>query len=185
LSSEAAHFLIGSALALPAIKSRELARVLPAWTIPISSGILATIPDLDLGWKHIFGPAHGNFLGHRGVFHSPFFLVLIAGALAAAFTWRHSRKAFVLLWLLWAGCMITHPLLDSLTTGGGGVMLLLPFSRARIHLAWRPLQTAGTGQSLTERAWMLRPSEIPFCAVAAVASIAGLLIQKPRTQRSS
>lgn len=129
-SSEAAHFLVGATLALPAVKSRELRKVLPAWTIPISSGILATVPDLDLAWKHIFGQVHANIAGHRGLFHSPFFLILASGVLAAIVAWHHSRKAFAGLWLLWAVCMITHPLLDALTTGGSGVMLLLPFTRA-------------------------------------------------------
>jgi inner membrane protein len=172
-------------LALPAVKSREITKALPAWTIPLSSGILATLPDLDLGWKHVFGPAHNNFLGHRGFFHSPFFLVCAAGILAAIVTWRHSRRAFGWLWLLWAGCMITHPLLDSLTTGGGGVMLLAPFTRARFHLSWRPLQGAEGGQSLVERAWRLRSSEIPFCAAAALIGLVGLLLQRHKPPRPS
>ena len=183
MSSEAAHFLVGAALALPAVKSRELTKVLPAWTIPISSGILATLPDLDLGWKRVVGPDHPNLLGHRGLFHSPFFLIFAAGVLAALVAWRQSRRAFALLWFVWAGCMITHPLLDSLTTGGGGVMLLLPFTKARFHLDWRPLETADAGESLAERAWTLRPSELPFVAAAATFGIVGLLLQMRRMSR--
>ncbi len=180
MSSEAAHFLVGAALALPALKSRQLTSILPAWTIPVSSGLLATIPDLDLAWKHVFGPVHSNILGHRGIFHSPFFLILFSGVLAVIVARRRSRRALAWLWLLWAGCMITHPLLDSLTTGGSGVMLLLPFARTRLYLPWRPLQMANPGESLLSRAWFLRRSEIPFCIAATGIGIFGLLIQKRR-----
>lgn len=185
MSSEAAHFLVGAALALPTIRSRELTKVLPGWAIPISSGILATAPDLDLALKRLFGTIHSNFLEHRGVFHSPFFLVLASGVLAAIVARHRLQTAFAWLWLVWAGCMITHPLLDSLTTGGGGgVMLLVPFTTARFHLFWRPLQSAGGGETLIERAWMLRRSEIPFCVAAATFGIVGLLVQMRRVPQS-
>jgi inner membrane protein len=180
VSSEAAHFLVGAALALPAIKSRELTAVLPAWTIPVSSGLLATIPDLDLAWKHVFGPTHSDILGHRGLFHSPSFLILFSGVLAVIVARRRSRRAFAWLWLLWAGCMITHPLLDSLTTGGTGVMLLLPFTRTRFYFPWRPLQTASRSESLLSRAWFLRRSEVTVCIAAAGIGIFGLLIRRRR-----
>jgi inner membrane protein len=179
VSSEAAHFLVGAALALPALKSRELTEMLPAWTIPVSSGLLATIPDLDLAWKHVFGPTHSNILGHRGLFHSPFFLILLSGVLAVIVARHHSRRAFAWLWLVWAGCMITHPLLDSLTAGGTGVMLLLPFTRARFHFPWRPLQEASP-EDLFSRAWFLRRSEIPFCIAATGIGIFGLLVRRRR-----
>jgi membrane-bound metal-dependent hydrolase YbcI (DUF457 family) len=180
VSSETAHFLVGAALALPALKSRELTAMLPAWTIPVSSGLLATIPDLDLVWKHVFGPMHSNILAHRGLFHSPFFLLLLSGVLAVIVARRHSRRAFAWLWLLWAGCMITHPLLDSLTAGGTGVMLLLPFTSARFYFPWRPLQTASPSGSLLSRAGFLRGSEISFCIAAAGIGIFGLLVRRHR-----
>ena len=75
--------------------------------------------------------------------------------------------------------LITHPLLDSLTAGGSGVMLL-PFTRTRLYLPWRPLQTANPGESLLSHAWFLRRSEIPFCIAATGIGIFGLLIQKRR-----
>jgi inner membrane protein len=175
VSSETAHFLVGAALALPALRSRDLTSMLPAWTVPVSAGFLATLPDADLAWRRIFGPNGGSILAHRGLFHSPFFLILAAGVLAAMVAWRHSRAAFAMLWLVWAGCMITHPLLDALSTGGRGIMLLLPFSRVRLHFPWRLIQTPSDRESLFRRAWLLRPSEIPFCLAAGIAGAVGFL----------
>lgn len=172
---------MGAALALPAVRSRELTAILPVWTIPITAGLLATTPDLDLVWRRILGPVGGSLLGHRGLFHSPFFLILASGILAFIVAWRHSRKAFVLLWLVWAGCMITHPLLDALTTGGRGVMLLLPFTPARLSFPWHLIVTPSQRESLIKRAWLLRPSELPFCLAAAGIGIAGLLARRRET----
>jgi inner membrane protein len=178
VSSETAHFLVGAALALPAIRSRELTAILPAWTIPISAGLLATTPDLDLVLRRIFGFPVDGVLGHRGLFHSPFFLVFASGVLAAMFAGRHSRKAFAMLWLVWGGCMLTHPFLDAFSTGGRGLMLLLPFTRARVSFPWHVIQTPSQQQSLFRRAWLLRPSEIPFFLAAAGIGIGGLLARK-------
>jgi inner membrane protein len=179
VSSESAHFLVGAALSLAAIRSRELTTVLPVWIIPVSCGLLATVPDLDLVWSHVFGPVHSNVLRHRGLFHSPFFLILAAGGLAGIVMRNQSKRAFAWLWLLWAVCMLTHPLLDALTTGGRGVMLLAPFTTARFHFPWQPLQMASEGEDLLHRAWLLRWSEVPFCAAAAAIGAAGLFARRP------
>jgi hypothetical protein len=88
-----------------------------------------------------FSIPYESLFSHRGFFHSPFSLILFAAVAAGIVTRGHSRKAFALLWLVWAGRMVTHPLLDALTGGGRGVMLLLPFTRAKFFFPWRPLYT--------------------------------------------
>jgi inner membrane protein len=177
VSSATTHFLVGAALALPALRLAELTAILPRWRLPVISGLLAAAPDLDLAWKRLFGTPSASLFAHRGFFHSPFFLILLAAALAGIVTRGHSRKAFFWLWLVWAGCMATHPLLDALCNGGSGVMLLLPFSRARLFFPWRPIYTPPRGLAgLVERAWVIRRSEIPFCLAAAAIGIGGLLI---------
>jgi inner membrane protein len=179
VSSATGHFLIGAALALPAVQSRELTALLPRWFIPVSSGLLAAIPDLDLAVGRLFGIPDDSFFAHRGFFHSPFFLILYSGALAALVTRGHFRQTFGRLWLLWGLCMVTHPLMDALTNGGNGVMLLVPFSRARLFFPWRPLYTPPGGiESLISRAWILRSSEIPLCVTAAEIGVAGLLARR-------
>lgn len=176
MSSTATHFIIGAALALPAVKRRELTSMIPKWTIPVTSGILATIPDLDLAGRRAFGIPNTSVFAHRGFFHSPFFLILLAALLAAVVARNHSRKAFNWLWLLWAGCMVTHPFVDALTDGGRGVMLLLPLTDARIFFPWRPLHTAPGGvNNLLSRALIIRRTEIPFCLAAIAIGVSRLV----------
>ena len=86
MSSATAHFLIGAALALPALRRRELTDIVPGWKLPVISGLLAVAPDLDLVGRRAFGVGAASLFSHRGFFHSPFFLILFAAALAAIFT---------------------------------------------------------------------------------------------------
>jgi inner membrane protein len=178
VASASTHFIVGAALALPALKCRQLTALLPGWAIPISSGLLAMVPDLDLAGRRLFGIQNSSFLSHRGLFHSPFFLILLAAALALVAVHRSSRQTFVYLWLLWAGCMLTHPFLDALTDGGRGVMLLLPIARVRLYFPWRPIHNPDRYVHLLRRAFQIRPSEIPFCAAAIAAGVSGLLLRK-------
>jgi hypothetical protein len=73
-----------------------------------------------------------------------------------------------------------------LENGGSGVMLLLPFSRARLFFPWRPIYTPPGGvENLIGRAWFLRRSEIPFCVAAAAIGIGGLLARTRRMAASN
>jgi inner membrane protein len=182
VSSATAHFLIGAALALPALRRVELTPILPGWRLPVTSGLLAAVPDLDLAGRRAFGIPATSLFSHRGFFHSPFFLILFAAALAGIVARGHPRRSFFWLWLVWAGCMVTHPQLDALSNGGSGVMLLLPFSRARLFFPWRPIYTPPRGaEALLWRALFIRRSEIPFCLAAAAIGIGGLMAHRRRT----
>jgi hypothetical protein len=57
------------------------------------------------------------------------------------------------------------------------VMLLLPFSRARLFFPWRPIYTPKV-EGFLWRALLIRRSEIPFCLAAAAIGIAGLLARR-------
>lgn len=162
MASAITHFIVGAALALPAIESRAIRSVVPAWTIPVSSGLLAVAPDFDIV-LHVFRVPYGSFFGHRGFFHSPFFLIVAAGLLAAVAARRHSWRAAVWLGLLWAGCAMTHPMLDALTDGGSGVMLLFPFSANRLFFPWRPIHVSPLEiVRFYGRAGYILRSELPF-----------------------
>jgi hypothetical protein len=77
--------------------------------------------------------------------------------------------------------MVTHTLLDSLTDGGRGIMLLLPFTRARLFFPWHPIHTPSTAlQNIFWRALLVRLSEVPFCLAAVLAGTFGLLLRKRR-----
>jgi inner membrane protein len=70
---------------------------------------------------------------------------------------------------VWAGAAITHPLLDMLTDGGSGVMLLFPFSTERLFFPWRPIRVSPLSiASFFDRAGPILCSELPFCAAAVV-----------------
>jgi inner membrane protein len=168
-------------VALPALESRRIRSVLPAWTVPASSGVLAVAPDLDVDVPRLLGLPHTSFFGHRGVFHSPLFLILMAAVLAAIVA-RHAPRAFGPLAALWAACMITHPLLDALTDGGAGVMLLLPFSTARVFFPWRPIHVAPLSAARFFRSpGYILSSEMPFCVAAAAIGVTSLLLIRRRS----
>lgn len=179
MASAITHFIVGAALALPATESRTIRDVLPRWAIPVSCGMLAVAPDLDTFAMRAFGIPYGSFFGHRGFFHSPFFLVLLAGSLAAVVAGRRSSRTAVWLGLLWAGCAVTHPLLDALTDGGSGVMLLFPFTTERLFFPWRPIHVSPLGmlRFFSKAGYILR-SEMPFCIAALAIGAAGWWIAR-------
>jgi inner membrane protein len=162
MASAITHFIVAGALALPATKSRSPRRVLPWWMIPISCGLFAVFPDFDAITMRIFDVPYQSFFGHRGFFHSPFFLVLFASVVAALVA-RRQRGVTVRLAAIWSAAAITHPLLDMLTDGGAGVMLLFPFSTDRLFLPWHPIHVSPLEISrFADVAGYVLWSELPF-----------------------
>src|SRR6266851_2442921 len=170
MASVIAHFIVGASLALPAIVAPSIRAVMPRWAIPVSSGLLAVAPDLDTLAMRALDIPYGSFFGHRGFFHSPFFLILFSVLVARRHVW---------LALMWAGCAITHPLLDAMTDGGSGVMLLFPFSEERLFLPWTPIHVSPLRiLEFFDRAGYILRSEAPFCAGAVAVGVAGLLAKR-------
>ena len=67
---------------------------------------------------------------------------------------------------------MTHPLLDMLTDGGSGVMLLFPFTTARLFFPWHPMRASPpTISRFFERAGPILVSELPFDITAAVVAV--------------
>jgi inner membrane protein len=159
VASAITHFIVGAGLSLPAMDVPALRGVLPRWPIPVTAGLFAVAPDLDTYAMLAFDIPRGSLFSHRGFFHSPFF------------------------WLaaVWAGAAITHPLLDMLTDGGSGVMLLFPFSTKRLFFPWRPIRVSPLSIArFFDRAGEILRSELPFCAAAIAA---GLLLHVLLTRR--
>src|SRR6266446_8829110 len=117
MASAITHFVVGAALALPAVESPAIGSVLPKWAIPVSAGLFAVAPDLDTFAMQALVIPFGIFFGHRGFFHSPFFLLLASATLAAMAARSHPRRTIVWIAAIWGGCAVTHPLLDALTDG--------------------------------------------------------------------
>ncbi|MGM0569289.1 metal-dependent hydrolase [Marinobacter sp.] len=94
-----------------AVAGRALGR-----TALATGAVLGTLPDLDVVID--YGTAIANFTQHRGFSHSLFILIPLAVALALALhRWKPQLSlsrwlAFTLL------ILVTHPLLDTLTTYG-------------------------------------------------------------------
>lgn len=174
MASAITHFIVGAALTLPASQSRTLARVLPQWAIPVSCGAMAVFPDFNALTMRMFDIPYQSFWGHRGFFHSPFFLILFCAIVAALVARRAGRRAVLPLAALWQFAAVTHPLMDMLTDGGAGVMLLFPFSEARLFFPWRPIHASPLDlpRFLAAARYILR-SESPFCAAAIVIGLAG------------
>jgi inner membrane protein len=182
MASAITHFVVGAALALPATESRGLRAFMPGWKILVTAGLLAAAPDLDTFPMALFGVPYGSFFGHRGFFHSPFFLLLLTSALAMIVARPAWRKA-VLLALVWATSAVTHPLLDMLTDGGLGVMLLFPFSDVRLFFPWRPIQVSPLDvMSFFSEAGGILRSELPFCIGAIAIGLSGMAALRLRSK---
>jgi inner membrane protein len=170
VASAITHFIVGASLALPAIEVESLQQVLPRWAIPVTAGLFAVAPDLDTYAMFAFDIPRGSLFSHRGLFHSPAFLIVFA--MAVAWLAARSRAAW-LLGAVWAGAAITHPLLDMLTDGGSGVMLLFPFSEDRLFFPWRPIRVSPLGiVRFFDRAGEILVSEAPFNAAALAIGLA-------------
>ena len=183
MASAITHFIVGASLALPAMDAPSLRKVLPGWAIPVTAGLFAVAPDLDTYAMFAFDIPRGSIFSHRGVFHSPAFLIVVA--VAAAWLAARSRAALLLAGV-WAVAAISHPLLDMLTDGGSGVMLLYPFSEERLFFPWRPIRVSPLGiVRFFDRAGEILASEAPFDALALLTGAMGRRLTRLFTQQKA
>lgn len=166
MASAITHFIAGASVGLAAMPARR-------WSLPLSCGLWAAAPDLDTYAMLGFDIPRGSLFAHRGFFHSPFFLTLAAILLALAL-----RKRLPL-GVLWACAAITHPVLDMLTDGGSGVMLLFPITTERLFFPWRPIRVSPLSvMRFFDRAGEILRSELPFDLVAVIVGTFLNLIRK-------
>ena len=170
MASAITHFIVGAGLALPCMEFAALRPFMPRWAVPVTAGLFAVAPDLDTWAMMAHDIQRGSLFSHRGFFHSPFFLTLLALAVASLVA---RGRAVFLLAAVWAGAAITHPLLDMLTDGGSGVMLFFPFSTGRFFFPWRPIRVSPLSIArFFDRAGPILWSELPFCAAATLLGLA-------------
>jgi inner membrane protein len=136
---------------------------------------LSILPDLDSVGFYL-GVRYGDFLGHRGFFHSPFFAV-IASTLAVLLLFRRPDGR---VWL--AFCLVTasHGFLDAMTRGGFGVALLSPFDPTRYFLPFRPLVVSPIGIRPFFGEWGLRVLASEFVYVMAPMAAILLVVEVAR-----
>src|SRR5699024_8508888 len=102
--------------------------------------ILAMLPDADvLSFK--FGIAYGNVFGHRGFTHSLVFAFVVP-LLCVLIGRRWFRAGLIRCWLFLTVSLLSHSLLDSVTTGGKGVGWLWPWSDERFFAPWQVIKVA-------------------------------------------
>ncbi|WP_368177657.1 metal-dependent hydrolase [Aeromonas sp. R1-2] len=97
------------------------------------------LPDADvLAFK--LGVAYGHVFGHRGFTHSLLFAFALP-ALATLFH-RQFRASAATVWSFLLVSLLSHSLLDSLTTGGKGVGWLWPWRDERFFAPWQVIRVA-------------------------------------------
>lgn len=123
----------------------------------IAAVVVSVLPDADvLGFA--FGVRYGDFLGHRGCFHSLFF-ALILSVFCLTVLFRHHRAFTRKWWNLLTFFFIvgaSHGLLDALTNGGLGIALLAPFDNTRYFFPWRPVPVAPISLRAFMSTWGMR-----------------------------
>lgn len=102
--------------------------------------VLAMLPDADV-LAFTFGIAYGNIFGHRGFTHSLLFAFVIPLLLLwAGRRWFKAR--LVHCWMFLTVSLLSHSLLDAITTGGRGVGWLWPWSDERFFAPWQVINVA-------------------------------------------
>jgi inner membrane protein len=178
MASELTHFVVGASLAVPLTAVGRVSGSLRPVAVVLAAGALGALPDLDavLLWRG----AQPGLLSHRGITHAPFVLGLFCLTVAVCLgllVRRLPAGGVALLGVAWALAAVSHPLLDGLTNGGPGVMLLYPFSEERLFLPWRPIEVAPLAVSRFPRAASrVLSSELPFCLGALLLAVLGHML---------
>ena len=111
----------------------------PALRVCVAAAACAALPDIDfLGLPLRFPDT--SPLAHRGITHSIFFAGVAALVVAVVFfsdeRWRARRTRIGLALGL---ALLSHGVLDALTTYSLGIGFFVPFSAQRFRFLWTPL----------------------------------------------
>ena len=164
------HAVVGASLtvALPAAQRR--------FGLAATLAVVAALPDLDVvGFAA--GVPYASLLGHRGLLHSLPVAGMVAAVVAATVAIGGSRPWHRLARVLPAAfaAVASHGLLDTMTNGGLGVGLLLPFHPGRYFAPFRPIEVSpiSPARFLTDAApviasevlWVWIPLAVVLCGV--------------------
>ncbi len=130
------HVAVG--LAAGRFQAQDRPRLRPALVL---TG-LAMFPDVDVLVGGGRGAERDSIWWHRGALHS--LLAAAIAALVGAMLLDRGRR-FLAAFLICFATAASHGLLDTMTHGGSGVMLLWPFSDARFLSPWHPLPASPIG----------------------------------------
>ncbi len=157
-----------------------------SWRLLLVGLFLSVAPDLD-AIAFYFGIPYESQWGHRGFTHSILF--------AACFAWlpmffhRYLKSSRVVVYLLSFVSMLSHGILDAMTTGGLGVAFVWPFNDERYFFPWRVIEVSpiSVNRFFTERGISVIMSEvgyiwIPTLAIAVLFFGVRLLRDKRKNQ---
>lgn len=189
MASAVGHFLVGAALASPLAGPIAKDTSLHPLTVVAGAGLLALAPDLDVITLKFVPYAHT--FGHRGFFHSPFFLLLFTFLLCLLlFVGIKSltRAKAAALFTIFSLATLTHPTLDAMTSAGLGVMLYYPWDLERHFLSWRPFVAPPFQLSAITAAHVKRmaTTELPVVSASLLTGIAMRFVIfsfRPKTSR--
>jgi inner membrane protein len=105
--------------------------------------LLSAMPDIDV-ITFTLGLDYSHPFGHRGFTHSILF-ALITGIIFVFLMYRESAVTsgqFRQLSAVFFAAACAHAFLDSMTSGGLGVGVFMPFNNNRYFLPWRPIKVS-------------------------------------------
>jgi inner membrane protein len=136
--------------------------------ILVAGIICSMIPDADV-ISFSFGIPYESMWGHRGITHSFFFAMILAGILTLLFRSAGKKNRSVAIFIFLFTATASHPVLDAFTNGGRGVAFFAPFNNERYFFPWRPIKVSPLGLDaftrgygfkvlLSEMKWIWLPS---------------------------
>ena len=125
---------------------------------------LACLPDIDvIGWFN--GIGYESVYGHRGFTHSLAFGIVVGGLFSLLFKQQRLKA-----WLILSLCLVSHGVLDAMTTGGRGIAFWWPFSDSRHFLPFRVIKVSPIGirSFFSEWGWKVIKSEFFYVGIPSV-----------------
>jgi inner membrane protein len=136
VASVFSHAFVGVALGACMAPPGQRARLLAV------GAACAVVPDLDVAGLSV-GFHLDHPLGHRGLSHSLPFAAALAGIVTVGLFQRGTAGLGLLrVWAYLFLATASHGLLDASTNGGRGVAFLAPFSDARYHFPFTPIEVS-------------------------------------------
>jgi inner membrane protein len=152
-------------------------------SLVITAAFVSSVPDADVA-SFGFGIPYEHPLGHRGFTHSILFALLFSafaafGYVRLARTDVTFRAAFTFLFV----ALLSHGILDAMTTGGKGVGFFIPFSNHRYFFPFRPIRVSPIGaEDFAAKAAVVLASELRWVwAPMALIGILGFVTRRRRT----
>ncbi|MBV7269480.1 metal-dependent hydrolase [Winogradskyella luteola] len=138
----------------------------------------AILPDIDvLAFK--FGIPYAHPLGHRGFTHSILFALIWCILLSLLFG-KTRKWVFAIVMFL---SILSHGILDAMTSGGKGVGFFIPFENSRYFFPFRAIRVSPIGFEQFFSEWGIRVivSELKYIGLPCFIVLIMVFIIKKRS----